>query len=88
MVVPRISCQRAEPTSEDKLGECLSLCQHRTLDLRQRKWNFTEPTSAFKGWTYANVNGRVLSLRQLKLLNQVQQWLNLRQQGIVIYQGG
>jgi hypothetical protein len=30
----------------------------------------------------------VLSLRQLKWLNQVQQWLNLRQQGIVIYQGG
>ena len=66
----------------------LNLRQHRTLDLRQRKWIFTEPTSVYKGWTYANVNGRVLSLRQLKWLNQVQQWLNLRQEGIVIYQGG
>ena len=41
-----------------------------------------------KGWTYASVNERMLSLRQLKGPNQGQRWLNLRQQGLVQYQGG
>ena len=67
----------------------------RGLSLRQYKgWTYTIVNGCVlslrqhKGWTYTSVNGRMLSLRQHKGPNQGHRWLNLRQQGLALSQGG